>query len=551
MHNRRKKGSGRLLTWSRQFGFFPYHLGSHFLKPTPSAEPALTGSLDRRLGALCRQGLRVNPLGPDDPQTMGRYSLTARLGSGGMGTVYLGLSPGGRPVAVKIVRAEYGNDPEFRRRFATEITAAKRVGGFYTAHVVDADPYGDPPWMVTAYVDGPSLYQTVIDQGPLPLDRVARLGAGLVEALGAIHGCGLVHRDLKPTNILIASDGPRVIDFGIARALEVTSTTTTSAIVGTPAYMSPEQILAGRQIGPPSDVFSLGSVLTFAATGTVPFGVGHPQAVLFRIVQDEPDLSQVPIGIRDIVAACLAKQPALRPTLGELLTALSADGGTVTADWPPRPAAETINRHVTPTGTQPSSEPSRAAIPEDSELPAGLRYLVRRARSRTIDAIDRHRAALEVTEKDTALGVALLSELARDRSVKPFDRQLAAKTVSDWDLRQGIALLTEQARDKRDDSHDRLDAASDVAGVDQAVGVALLVEQCRDPALSPSARREVAKKLAAFDMDAAMTMLTEQALDTAFDRDDRLRAGVEAKALDYARGSALLERLTDNLRDGR
>lgn len=493
----------------------------------------------------------MDPLAPDDPRTIGRYSLTARLGSGGMGTVYLGLSPGGRPVAVKVIRAEYGNDPEFRRRFATEITAAQRVGGFYTAHVVDADPYGDPPWMVTAYVDGPSLYRTVIDQGPLSPERVARLGAGLVEALGAIHGCGVVHRDLKPSNILIASDGPRVIDFGIARALEVTSATNTSAIVGTPAYMSPEQILADRQIGPPSDVFSLGSVLAYAATGTVPFGVGHPQAVLFRIVQDEPALSQVPLGIRDIVAACLAKRPASRPTLGELLTALSADGDTVTANRPPRPASETIDRYVTPTSTQPSGEPSRFAIPGDSELPADLRNLVRRARSRTIDAIDRRRAALEVAERDSALGVALLGELAKDRSVEPFHRRLAAKTASDWDLRQGIALLTEQARDKRDESHDRLEAAGEVAGVDQAIGVALLLEQCRDPALSPSARREVAKKLAIFDMDAAMTILTEQALDAAFDRDDRIRAVAEARALDYTRGSALLERLTDNLRDGK
>ncbi|HJU00441.1 MAG TPA: serine/threonine-protein kinase [Actinomycetes bacterium] len=193
----------------------------------------------------------MEPLGPADPVRVGPYRLVGRLGEGGMGQVFLGRSPGGRPVAVKTVRAEYAADPRFRKRFA-------------------------------AYVAGPSLQTAVLEHGPLPVETVRALGVGLVEGLMAIHACGVVHRDLKPSNIIIASDGPRVIDFGIARALEMTSLTSPSVVLGTPAFMSPEQVL-GREHGPAGDVFALGSVLTFAVTGRGAFGEGHPWAVLDRI----------------------------------------------------------------------------------------------------------------------------------------------------------------------------------------------------------------------------------------------------------------------------
>ncbi|WP_232835998.1 serine/threonine-protein kinase [Actinocorallia populi] len=189
------------------------------------------------------EGLR-----PEDPRRVGVYQLVGRLGGGGMGQVFLGRSPGGRPVAVKVVRPEYGRNSEFRRRFAVEVEAARRVGGFHTAPVVDADPQALTPWLVTAYVPGPSLREAVEAHGPLPEPSVQVLGAGLAEGLAAIHACDLVHRDLKPGNVLLAEDGPRVIDFGIARALEATSETATGLTPGTPAFMAPEQARGDRTI---------------------------------------------------------------------------------------------------------------------------------------------------------------------------------------------------------------------------------------------------------------------------------------------------------------
>ncbi|MFJ3219896.1 serine/threonine-protein kinase [Kitasatospora sp. NPDC086801] len=253
-----------------------------------------------------------------DPTTVGgRYRLLGRLGSGGMGVVYLGRSPGGRLVAVKCVHRELAADPEFRRRFAHELEAVRRVGGFHTAQVVDADPDGDPPWLVTAYVPGPSLAEAVAAHGPLPEASLRVLGAGLAEALDAIHAVGLIHRDLKPSNVLLADDGPRVIDFGIARALDGTAITRTQVVVGTPGYMAPEQI-AGGAIGPACDVFSLGHVLCHAA-GCAPFGRGGAQVMLYRVMHTEPDLGGVPQALRPAIAACLARDPADRPTPAELL----------------------------------------------------------------------------------------------------------------------------------------------------------------------------------------------------------------------------------------
>ncbi|MEV5705608.1 serine/threonine-protein kinase [Actinoallomurus sp. NPDC052274] len=195
----------------------------------------------------------MDPLQVGDPRQVGAYRLLGRLGGGGMGQVYLARSRGGRLVAVKLVRPELASDASFRRRFAQEVAAARRVGGFYTAPVVDADPGADPPWLVTAFISGPSLQQAVDTHGPLPAQAVGVLGAGLAEGLAAIHAAGLVHRDLKPGNIILAADGPRVIDFGIARALDAVQASTT--VLGTPGFMSPEQA-GGLRVGPPSDVFA-------------------------------------------------------------------------------------------------------------------------------------------------------------------------------------------------------------------------------------------------------------------------------------------------------
>src|SRR6516164_10158950 len=242
----------------------------------------------------------VRELQPEDPQTIGPYRLVRQLGQGGMGRVFLGVSPGGRPVAVKAIRAELAADPEFRARFGREVAAARRVSGVFTAQVVDADVDGPVAWMATAYVPGPSLAEAVDTHGPLPEASVLALAAGLAESLNAIHAAGVVHRDLKPSNVLLAEDGPRVIDFGISRAMAATVLTRTAIVLGTPDYMSPEQA-QGHAIGPASDVFSLGMVLAYAATGHGPFGEGQVAALLYRVVHQQPDTARLPGPVRPLV----------------------------------------------------------------------------------------------------------------------------------------------------------------------------------------------------------------------------------------------------------
>ena len=279
------------------------------------------------------EGNVVSELQPGDPQAIGPYRLVGQLGQGGMGRVYLGVSPGGRPVAVKAIRAELAADPQFRTRFGREVAAARRVSGVFTAQVVDADVDGPVAWMATAYVPGPSLTEAVETHGPLPEASLLALAAGLAESLGAIHAAGVVHRDLKPSNVLLAEDGPRVIDFGISRAAsEATALTQTGLVVGSPGFMSPEQAM-GNDVGPPSDVFNLGAVLAFAATGEGPFGTGTTAALLYRVAHGTPNLDRVPPAVRPLIEHCLDKDPGRRPTAGGLLAAVGAlqPGG----DWLP------------------------------------------------------------------------------------------------------------------------------------------------------------------------------------------------------------------------
>ncbi|MEH0548193.1 serine/threonine-protein kinase [Streptomyces sp. B21-105] len=298
----------------------------------------------------------MEALKPTDPQQVGRYRISALLGAGGMGRVFLGRSPSGRLVAVKVVRAELAEDPGFRRRFAQEVAAARRVTGFYTAALVDADPDGSPPWLATAYVPGMALDQAVAAHGPWPVDPVRMLGAGLAEALEAIHAAGLVHRDLKPSNVLISADGPRVVDFGISVAAESTALTRTGTILGTPGFMAPEQ-LTGDPVTPATDVFAFGAVLTYAAVGTGPFGTGSAQSLNFRIAYEEPRLDRLPGPGLEIVARCLAKNPADRPAVGELIEELAQVAGvggytptevvTEAAAWLPGQVARALSATLT------------------------------------------------------------------------------------------------------------------------------------------------------------------------------------------------------------
>ena len=305
------------------------------------------------------------PLGADDPRVIGEFRLHTRLGAGGMGRVYLASSPGGRAVAVKVIHAHLARDAEFVDRFRREVAAAQAVNGGYAAPVVAAGPDDDPPWLATAYVAGPSLQEAVMETGPLPEDAVLKLAAGLAEALNAIHAVGLVHRDLKPDNVLLAGDGPRVIDFGIARALDGTGATAAGSVVGTPSFMSPEQA-QGQMAGPASDVFSLGGVVYFAATGTAPFGSGNPAVLLYRIVHTEPDLELIPARLRDLVAACLAKDPAgrvpTRPRRGPRWPHRPARPGRADVPWREQAEAGRFRRRASRPRRQ-TSRPRRPASP--------------------------------------------------------------------------------------------------------------------------------------------------------------------------------------------
>ncbi len=307
----------------------------------------------------------VAPLRRADPARVGPYRLLGRLGAGGMGVVYLGRSGGGRAVAVKVIQRRFADEPRFVARFRREVTAARRVTGVFTAPVLDADPDAATPWLATAYLPGLSLREAVARFGPLPPDAVRPLAAGLAEALADIHRAGVVHRDLKPGNVMLTAGGPRVIDFGIARPADATSITRVNAPVGTPGFMAPEQI-DGAPAGPAADVFALGATLAYAATGREPFGDGAPEARDLRALRGRADLAGITAPwLRDLVAACLAVEPERRPSTADVLERLGpppADAPSLLATgWLPAPVAEEIDRR---TALLPPEEPAT----EDPEV---------------------------------------------------------------------------------------------------------------------------------------------------------------------------------------
>jgi serine/threonine protein kinase len=290
------------------------------------------------------------PLDASDPTEVGPYRLLGRLGDGGMGSVYLarrgddmdttppGDGSGPQPglVAVKVIRADLARVPQFRERFLREARAAQRVARFCTAEVLEVDTAGVRPYLVTEYIDGPTLAAAVRARGPLPDAELERLAVAVVSALTAIHAAGIVHRDLKPGNILLSPSGARVIDFGIARAMDAT-TMLTEGSIGTPAFMAPEQAL-GEEVTPAADVYAWGAVILYAATGRPPYGDGPMPVILRRVVEAEPDLAAVPDGLRPLVARAMAKQSVDRPTAEELLLLLHRLHAA------PRPAGGTAGR---------------------------------------------------------------------------------------------------------------------------------------------------------------------------------------------------------------
>ena len=300
----------------------------------------------------------MEPLSANDPRMIGEFRLHSRLGAGGMGQVYLGFSPAGRAVAIKVIHSQFGADPEFLRRFSHEVTAARAVGGMYTAPVVDSSVTDSSPWLATAYVPGPPLSAVVGRYGALPEAAVWRLAAGLAEALRAVHAAGVIHRDLKPANVLLADDGPHVIDFGISRPFHGTQLTSAGMVIGTPGYMSPEQAKSGPA-GPASDIFSLGCVLAYAATGGPPFEGDNAASVLYRIVSTEPDLSAIPPRLRQVIEACLKKDPDQRPEPAQVIAMINALGPETPASlgsfWPAEVARviATEQSSQTPAGLTP------------------------------------------------------------------------------------------------------------------------------------------------------------------------------------------------------
>jgi serine/threonine protein kinase len=311
-----------------------------------------------------------------DPANVGPFKLLGVLGNGGFGRVYLGQAPDGQRVAVKVIKPDLAEDPEFRARFGREVSAARKVGGKFTARVVDADTDGEELWLATEYISGPTLREAVAVQGPLAESSVLALAAGLAEALDAIHQAGLVHRDLKPDNVLLAYDGPRVIDFGIARVAGASTLTATGVLMGTLAYMSPEQAI-GLAVGPPSDVFSLASVLVFAATARGPYGDGTQAELLYRVAHQGPSLDGVPAQVRALVEPCMAAEPERRPTTRDLVEHLGGTRPSVgwlrtetTAAQGPHDTAS-MTAHQTPQSTWPpeSSHPPEPGRPSGSGRP--------------------------------------------------------------------------------------------------------------------------------------------------------------------------------------
>jgi len=308
---------------------------------------------------------QARPLEPTDPDRLGKYQVVGRLGEGGQGVVLLGRGPGGEQVAIKLLHATLSEDPLARSRFIRELEVAKQVATFCTAAVLDADVAGDRPYIVSEYVEGPSLQELVAADGPRGGSALERLAIGTATALTAIHRAGVVHRDFKPANVLLGSDGPRVIDFGIARAMDLSGLTLAGGVPGTPAYMAPEQLSGTAEVGPAADVFAWGATMLFAASGQMPFGNDTVQAVIRRILYEEPDYSPLPEPLRGIVRDAMAKDPARRPTARQLLDRLLGQESPAASTVPEQLVTEarSLVAEARPLVAERSPRPAPAPLP--------------------------------------------------------------------------------------------------------------------------------------------------------------------------------------------
>ena len=442
----------------------------------------------------------MEPLRTSDPARLAGYRLLGRLGAGGMGVVYLARSAGGTLVALKVIQAEYAEDPDFRERFRREADTARRMTSPWVASLVDADPEAAQPWLATAFVPGPSLAEALAAHGPLPVPSLRVLGARLAEALRELHAAALVHRDVKPGNVLLALDGPRLIDFGVARNFEDTALTSTGVVVGTPGFLPPEQARGGRDPGAAGDVFSLGCALAFAATGRLPFGTGSIDALLYRTVHDAPDLEGVPAELAEVVSSCLEKDPELRPTAGALSEAL-----TVAAPLSPAsPASPCDPREALRVVRPPEPEDDR--IPGETEsapgdeawLPEPLVRLIaeRSAAGLALPSIDE-------TEVDAvSVGTAATDTAAAQPAVRAVGRRrflLLAGGAAVVTAGGGLAAWAALSGDGEDDSaapnssspvytlglHADLSGDQKAVGRAQERGLRLAVEEFNSRADSP------------------------------------------------------------------
>lgn len=304
----------------------------------------------------------IMPLGPRDPRSIGDYQVLGRLGSGGQGIVYLGRDGVGQHVAIKMINIGLQHDLKAKARFVKEIEAARRVASFCTAQIIAADVYGEAPYVVSEYIAGPTLRRHVQENGPVSGNALHRLAVGSATALAAIHRSHVVHCDLKPDNIVLGGDGPRVIDFGIARALDVTATMT-GQIIGTAPYMAPERFHGGKEIGPACDVFAWAATIAYAAAGRPPFGDDSIYAVMHRVLHEAPDLPALPAPLDALTSECLAKDPGARPRAEEILLRLLGYAARPAADVP----METMLWRGTATATA-AAGPGPAPVPSGSGL---------------------------------------------------------------------------------------------------------------------------------------------------------------------------------------